>query len=505
MPRQEDEQGLTAPIIIAPTRMLEFRMPSLALDPRSASDCRNVTIKNGILKKRTGYSAFSIDDAGNANLPGKVQGLCQTPFGWSDDIVALCQDGTNTNYYLYDTSATNWNVGEQEAQTAYSQLSSCPAVKSDGTEVVILSDNKIRLAVWDDSQATVADKIADLTLNSTVLRAKVVRYFWDHLCLFNVGEKNASWAQVNRKIQWTNAADCEDIDGGDSGENTLLGRTGGYIVGAEELGNDMFIYCEHEIIRMSYVGGTSVYRFDPIVADKGLAAQNAIINLGDRHLFLADDFTIQEFCGGAYCRPIGDPINSDIQDNIHKTSYGNSFAVRDKGLMEANFFIPTSTATPDLVYVVKYGGCVEDYCWYKDDKSGLCGMEHDNWTVLIGTGTPTIDYYDHSQTNDGASAIDGYWDSISFVVPGSPSSRARHAEIRFEAKGDAVSSYYSTDEGSSWTLIEATTLTSSWAYYSAPFDPGYTRSVRYRFRNNTASETFEIKWWQPVFLPAGAR
>lgn len=499
MTPREDEQGLVAPAVIAPTRMLDFRAPSMALDVRSASDCRNVTISNGILKKRTGFAAFSIDDAGDTNIPGKIQGLCQSPFGWSDDIVALSQNATNTNYYLYDTSEDDWNSKESESQTAYSQLSYCPAVKSDGTEVMILCDNKVRLAIWTDGD------IADHTTNSTVLRAKIVRYFWDHLVLFNVGTYASSWTQETRKIQWMNAADCEDDDGGDSGENSLLGRTGGVIVGAEALGNDMFIYCEHEIIRMSYIGGTSVFRFDPIVTDRGLAAQNAIINLGDRHLFLADDFTIQEFTGGTYCRPVGAPINSDIQTNIHKTNYVNSFGVKDKGLNEALFFIPTSGATPDLVYVIKYGGCIEEYAWYKDSRTGLCGMEHDNWDMLVGTGTPTIDHYNHSATNDGSTAIDAYWNSISFVIAQNPSGMTRASEIRFEGKGDEVDTYYSTDEGATWTSIATHTLTSSWAYYSAPFDPGYARSVQIRFRNNTSGETFEVKWWQVVLLPAGAK
>jgi len=488
--------------------MLEFRAPSMALDPRSASDCRNVTIKNGILKKRTGFAAFSIDDAGNTNIPGRVTGLCQSPFGWDDDIVALSQNATNTQYFLYDSDEDEWNSADSEAQTAYSQLSWCPAVQSDGTEVIILADNLVRMKIWDNTQAAVADKIANLTLNSDVLRAKVVRYYKGHLCLFNVGTYTTSWKQEKQRIQWTISADCEDIDGGGSGSNYIYGRRGGHIVGAEEHADDMLIYCEHEIVRMTYIGGTTIFRFDPLVAKVGLAAQNAIANLGDRHLFLADDFTVQEFAGGLSCTPVGDPINTDIQTNIHKTYYYNSFFVVDKGLNEAWLFIPTTNETPDTVYVIKYGGCLEGYCWYKDSKDGLCGMEHDNWNVLVGTGTPTIDYYNHTATNDGSTAIDAYWDSIFFTLPQEPSRFMRAGEFRFEGKGgedDTLSTYYRTTDGGTWTKIADHTLTTSFAYYHAPFDPGYARAIQFRFRNSTSGETFEIKWWQPVFLPKGAR
>jgi len=374
---RKEGQGLSAPTIVAPIKMLDFRLPTMALDLRYASNCRNVTVENGILKKRTGSSAFSIDDAGNTNIPGKVQGLCQSPFGWTDDIVALSQNGTNTQYYLYDTSEDDWNSGESEAQIAYSQLTSCPAVKSDGTEVMILCDNKARIKIWDDSQAAVADKIANHTTNSTVLRAKVIRYVRDHLTLFNVGTYASSWTQSERKIQWMSGTNIEDVDGGDYGSNLLLGRRGGQIVGAEMLAHDCVIYCEHQIIKMVYIGGTSVFRFDELVHDKGLAAQNAIADLGNRHLFLADDLTVCEYTGGTYCRAIGDPIDKNLYDSINKTYYANSFFVVNKGLKEAWLFVPTSSATPDLVYICKYGGTLDEYVWYKDDKTGLCGISYE--------------------------------------------------------------------------------------------------------------------------------
>jgi len=506
MPTREDEQALVAPTIVAPIKMLDFRLPAMALDLRYASNCRNVTVENGILKKRTGFSAFSVDDAGNTNIPGKVQGLCQSPFGWTDDLVALSQNATNTAYYLYDTSDSNWDSAESEAQTAYSQLTWCPAVKSDGTEVVILCDNKARIKIWDDSQSTIAATIANHTTNSTVLRAKVIRYVRDHLTLFNVGTYAGSWTQEERKIQWMSGADIEDDDGGDYGSNYLLGRRGGKIVGAEMLAHDCVIYCEHQIIKQVYIGGTSVFRFDELVHDVGLAAQNAIADLGNRHLFLADDLTVREYTGGTSCRAIGDPIDKDLYNSIYKTKRENSFFVVNKGLKEAWLFIPTtSSGVPDLVYVCKYGGTLDEYVWYKDSKTGLCGISYDNFYALIGRTGAIDDYNNLAATkDDGASPIDGYWDSISIRAK-NPAEHTRHNLLHFEAKGDAVTTYYSTDEGGSWTEIEAHTLTSSWAHYTAHFDTGQVRSVIYRFRNITSDETFEIKWWQPVGMPSGER
>jgi len=515
MPTREDEQGIISPAIIAPSRMLDSRIPALALDPRHASSCQDVRPEGGVLKKRTGYAAFDVDiSSSGSDLSGRIQGLCQTPFGWDDDIVILLQDGTDTKYYLYDTSEADagnppWMLEETiTPQTEYSQLSWCPAVTSGGVQVVILCDNKARLQIWDNTQDA-GSKIASLTLDSDsqVLRAKVVRYYKGHLILFNVGSyADTTWTQAERRIQWMNAGDIEDVDGGDYGSNLLLGRTGGHIRGAEALADDMTIYCEHEIIRMTYIGGTSIFRFDPMVADTGLAAQNAILNLGDRHLFLADNYTVQEYCGGQYCRPIGDPINSSIQSNINKTYYENSFFVDAKGLNEGWLFIPTSGETPDTVYVIKYGMCLQEYCWYKYSMTAFAAMVHDNWYVLAG-GTNIINDYDYSSKNDGSTLIDGYWESIDFTNIQNPSQRIRHQGIRFEGKGDEVTVEYSSTEGSasSWNTVGTQTLTSSWAYYELPYDSGYKRKIRYRFRNNSSGETFEIKWFQPIMLPAGER
>ncbi len=503
MPREEDKQGEVAIPVISPVKMLDVRMPAMALDPRNCSASSNVTVEQGVIRKRTGYAAFSIDINGDGDFTARIQGLAQSPFGWTDDIVVLVQNGTSTLYYLYSTSGDDWVIGETVAQTAYSQLSSCPAVTSAGVEVVILSDAKARLQVWDDSQTGAANKIAALGTTAE-LRAKVVRYVKDHLVLFGVDEKNGSWVNSPRKVQWMNTADITDDTGGDSGSNLLLGRGGGIVVGAEMLGHDCVIYCEKQITKMVYIGGTTYFRFDDVIHDMGLAAQNAIANLDNRHLFLANDLSVWEYSGGTFARPIGDKINADIWDNINKTYYANSFFVVLKGVQEAWLFIPTTTATPDLVYVFKYGGVVEPEVWYKYSLTGFCGVEYDIFYALTG-GTALINSFNLSAANDGATAIDAYWDSIDFVLP-NPDQGARSLQLSFCAKGSQVDTYYSTDEGTTWTTITAgQALTSAWTVFDQDFDAGNAKTIRFRFRDDDVSKTFYIRWFQPVLYPTGER
>jgi len=504
MATREDEQGLQTPAVISPTKMLEGRMPALALHPRYAADCLNVRPEGGILKKRTGYAAFDVDISGGGNLDGRIQGLAQTVFGWEDDIVILLQDATNSTYYLYDDSGENWMEAEQTSNTAYSQLSSCPAVNG-GVEVMVLSDDKIPVQIWDDAQSGAAAKVAAISFDSTnATLAKIVRYFYDRLVMFNV---SVAGTRDKKMVAWTGIGDVTDDDGGSSASNLILGRKGGQIIGAEQLSDDMVIYCEHEILRQAYIGGTSIFRFDAMDTFNGLAAQNAIANLGDRHLFLSDSFTVQEYSGGQFCRPIGDPVNLSIQAAINKTYYANSFFVLAKGLNEAWLFIPTSSATPDTVYVIKYGGCVEEYGWYKYSLSAFAAMVYDKWYVVGGFEDAIYDF-DYSSANDGATAIDGWIETVDFTNIDNPSENIRHEGLRGEAKGnadDTLTVQYSTDEGTSWSSVGSVTLTAAWAFFYLPFDSGYARKVRYRFRNASTDETFELKWFQPILLPAGER
>lgn len=504
MPR-EDEQGLISPAVISPTKMLEGRMPAMALHPRYAADCSDVRPEGGILKKRTGFNAFDVDIDATHNLDGRVAGLCQTPFGWTDDIVALVQDGSDSKYYLYDTSDTyHWVIAETGTNDEYSQLSWCPAV-NDGVECVVLSDNKLPIQVWINTGAASA-KVAAISFDESALKAKVVRYFYDRLVMFNVDDDGA---RDKKMVKWTGVGFITDDDGGSSASNLILGRKGGYIVGAEPLGDDMIIYCEHEIIRMAHIGGTTIFRFDPMDTYNGLAAQKAIANLGDRHLILTDSYAVKEYSGGQFCRPIGDPINASIRANINKTHYANSFFVLARGLNEAWLFIPTTTATPDTVYVIRYGECVEEYLWYKYSMSAFCAMEYDNWNVLAGY-TDAICDYDYASTtlSDGGSAIDGWYETIDFTNVENPSQHLRHEGMRLEAKGTAagvLTVQYSIDEGANWLTGSTATLTTAWAVYELKFDTGYARKIRYRFSNNTDDKTFELKWFQPTMLPGGEK
>ena len=86
-----ETEKFVSPPIIAPSKMLEERLPSMIIDPRHASSCIDVRPEKGIIKKRRGFTPFSIANSANGSLSGRIQGLYQSPFGWIDDIVVLSQ------------------------------------------------------------------------------------------------------------------------------------------------------------------------------------------------------------------------------------------------------------------------------------------------------------------------------------------------------------------------------------------------------------------------------
>ncbi len=76
------------------------------------------------------------------------------------------------------------------------------------------------------------------------------------------------------------------------------------------------------------------------------------------------------------------------------------------------------------------------------------------------------------------------------------------------SKGNSVSVYYSTDSGSNWVLAETLTLDSDYPPDDAPLNVWFdvvSSKIRFRFRNNTLSQTFDLKKYQVEGTPREAR
>jgi len=77
-------------------------------------------------------------------------------------------------------------------------------------------------------------------------------------------------------------------------------------------------------------------------------------------------------------------------------------------------------------------------------------------------------------------------------------------EFNFEARGNSVEVSYSTNLGESYSAPVTFPLTDEWAMYSYHINVN-SPQVRFRFKNDTVDETFEVREREIGFIPASDR
>jgi hypothetical protein len=76
--------------------------------------------------------------------------------------------------------------------------------------------------------------------------------------------------------------------------------------------------------------------------------------------------------------------------------------------------------------------------------------------------------------------------------------------LGFEAIGDTITVYYSTDLGKSWSAGVEFTLTDEWKVYRYDLNVNAPQ-IRFRFENDTMSETFELRQIEVGYVGASDR
>jgi len=248
-----------------------------------------------------------------------------------------------------------------------------------------------------------------------------------------------------------------------------------------------------------------------VFQDDALVAARLVTVWGD-YCYFAGKKNLYRFDTGMTMTPIGDAVRTYFygSSGLNATSsYRRShvFPIDSKDLLA--WCIPVTSSYPDKAVVYS----PRDNYWVKwTFNSGLArtitagasydglkttGTETDfNQGTQFGTGAGKFFEFDFTSKNDGSASypITAFWDSKEFFNPEKGRAElTRWRRLLFEGKGDSVSVYISYD-GSSWTLKKTHTLTSGWARYAVDMNQ-QARLMKIRFYNNTASSTFEIRWF----------
>ncbi|KKN72860.1 hypothetical protein LCGC14_0407150 [marine sediment metagenome] len=490
--------------IPVPRKGLDYTKAGWELQPGFCPNAENMWYHRGSFKKVTGYVNFG------SGLPftGEIvlAGAEFETFAGNNYLLAI----TDSDIYKYETSNTTWT----SLSGSYSGDVDLPISFTEMNDKFIFTNNVDNIQKW-----TGTGNVTDLA-NATDYKCKVVRQFYNHLFLLNTTESGTA---VPQRVRWSDVGDPEDWTTGDAGSNDLV-DTPGWIMGADLLGDHLVIYKEDSIILCDWIGGTSIYSFVTKVTGTGLYAQNTLVNVKDRHFFLGTD-NVYTYDGSNVSSSIGDNIRDELFSTIDAQYKDRCFAFKLDQYHQYWLCIPTSSAYPDMAWVYNW----KDKSWFKRPLPATAAVlwkeqTLTNWdsidatwdslsiswddknfsevysALFLGTSDGYINKYDFASTNDDGSAIDGFFETPDYFKTEGQEERDRSVTplwlrwlgLKFYAKGDGVTLHYSTDEGTTWTSIGTTTLTSSFAEYTVDLSTSADR-LRFRFRNNTTSETFEIQ------------
>ena len=311
--------------IYRPDLGLVLNEPTSNLNPRACIDCNNVMFKNGTGSKRFGFSGY-----GSGTITGiPIKFYCfQKMNGEQVEILA-----TTTNLYY-----NNYGEWTSFADSLYcnidDRISLNTVYDSDKFYLVIGSKNYLAKK-WDGTTVT------SVATDVSTWKPKIIVPYQFRLLMFNI-DVNGTNKPI--RMSYCAANDISDWTGTGSASRNLPQGAGREILNALPLKNYLGIYKDLSITLLSYVGGDSIFATQVMVDGIGLLAQDAVVNLKTKHLFLASDYNIYQWEGGGELIPIGNPIVDYIKDNINKSQKLRCFAIPNYENTEAHFFIPTGSS-----------------------------------------------------------------------------------------------------------------------------------------------------------------
>ena len=419
--------------------------------------------------------------------------------------------------HIDDVMATTEMTGNEDDDIASEMMN----------DLYIYSSVVQTVRYWDMATATTT-----ALPGCSTYKAKGIVKFGERLCLYHTIEGGTDLPQ---RVRWTAAGtpsstpDVADWTATGSGYNDLYSVLGSDIIQrAEKIGNYVAIYAESTIVLQEYQNKVDApFAFYTRVTGVGLVAPRALVNLGNEHIFLGWD-NIHIYKGGREVEDIGDWVVDELFDLMSPEYVHRSFMVKVDN--EVRLYFPKAGSTTPNEY---YAYNLINRSWSRGVRSHTAfGYYETKTTVTWNTATGTYDaqtarwndssllslaplnlygdgsgyvYKGSNVKNLAGSLIDAYWDTKDFVTgDGYRRTMTNWMELHFEAKGDKVDVCYSTDLGATWSEAKEFTLTDVWVKYNYDFEIN-SPQIRFRFRNNTISSTFSVRWIEHGFMPASDR
>ena len=483
--------------------------PSTLIVQQTMPALSGMSLRRKIFMTADGYAEY-----GAASLPldGGVTNVSEfEKLDGTSYLVAMCENKA----YKYVAADSTWAsivdsdfTGDIDDRHETARMN----------DTLITTNNNDAPRKWDGEGNMSALSIASFTV------ARIVRPFFDHLCVYNVIEGS----RVPMRCRWTDVGTIETWAGGTSGAADIMDGKG-VIMNVIPRENSMMVYKEYSIVEQTYIGGDSIYNFDVMVNDVGLRAQAGVSAIGSDHVLLGHE-DVYAYIGGRSIKSVG----ADIRDELFRTineKYGyRSVSFVNRQHTEWTVIIPTTTDYPDTAWTLNYVngdwtrrdlsvtaigyfrmaaadvktigdlvGTVGQQSWRFGDRS----LREAYPFILLGNKDGNTYKVDPTIHNVDGGAISSYLETKDFSCPAlSVDQKVRWLELNMEARGSGLSVEYSIDGGYSWLELKAFTLSGEYTKYSYYIDTT-SRIIRYRITCNTLNDWFHLRWVGVGFIPRG--
>lgn len=504
-----------------PSKGLVVDRPGEYVDSRSAAAIKNMEFNRSIIRKRIGTASLG------SSMGERVMRYFELQVG---PLTRLFRVGT-TAVEVLNKSTGVWS------SVAHSALTGSPE-DIPSYAFPLLSGEKIAVftnGIDNIRKCSIIGNDADL--GGSPPKAKYAQSFGPYLVLAYIIDGGDTFYS---RVQWCDTGDPESwTPAGDSnaGSGDLL-EDPEDITGMGVFGNFLTIHKANSIYLGQLVTTSDVFRFDRKATGVGAVAGATIQNIpSGEQIFLASDGL--HLFNGITAPLIDSPIQDELRESMNPTYLYKSQSVFVEELDEYWVCVPIGSDTePQTVY--KYNWRTRQM--YKDYRTNLTALgvyqntsdltwadmtlawsaSTQRWSSVTLSGlNPVVIVGDSSgnsakrtsvSNDDAGTAVEAIWETKDFTAEdlGLPDmdTMIRWKGMEVWAKGNGVSVYYSTDGGSSWTLSTTLTLSSDYPDDDAPlnvwFDVVKSR-IRFRFLNNTASESFTLKKYQIEATPREAR
>lgn len=489
-----------------PSKGLVVDRPAEFIDPRAISNCQNIEIARSLVQQRRGSSILG------SGLGERILGMAELEFGINQYFVRVGPTDAET----IDKSTMVWT-----------SIANAPLTCSEEDQVYFAYPliSAVRYLVYTNGVDNIRKYNGtgnDADLGGSPPKCRYLLDFGGYLLLAYVIDGGTTYYT---RVQWSDTGDPETWSGGNTGSVDLL-EDSTEITGISRFGNYITIHKENCIYLGQLVDTSEVFRFTRKETGSGAISQGTIQNLPDgTQIFLARDGL--RLFNGITSSLIVSPIIDELRDSMSPKWVKRATSILVKDLDEYWVGIPIgSQEEPETIYKYNYRtGEV-----YKDLRTGLMAFsfyrrtddeswdsDSESWdsdttrwdtitdldlhrSVAIGFDDGNT-YLRDSSVDDDVTAVDSIWDTKDFTIAdidqNQPIGRlVRWSSLDIWAKGNSADIYYSTDSGTTWTLIGSIGLDSDYPGDDAPdilyFDV-ISSKIRFRFRNNEAGESWTLK------------